>query len=102
MPERFQFIHQLADLNADEDGNLQQARETPYELDEWDSALTTMVQAVVRQDMPYGQAAGIVGYKKDWVGEWVHEWQDGDHTEFVGFGPGDVNGAGDMPAAADD
>lgn len=52
--------------------------------------IRTAVRAVARQDMTYREAATLTDYAKDWVGERVREWEDGDHTELVGFSPAEI------------
>lgn len=50
----------------------------------------TAIRAVARQGLTYRQAADLIDFAKDWVGERVREWKQGDHRELVGFGPEDA------------
>lgn len=60
------------------------------ELTPREEAIKTAVRAVVRQGMTYREAATLIDYQKDWVGDRYREWTDGEHSEVVGFAHSDV------------
>lgn len=54
-------------------------------LDSREKDIKTAVLAVEKQGMSYREAANLVDYGKDWVGERVREWQHGEHSGIVGM-----------------
>jgi len=48
-------------------------------------AIRTAVRATQRYNMTYREAADLLDYSHEWVGQRVREWKDGKHSELAGF-----------------
>lgn len=83
------------DADFDMSAALDDASEEDSTLSPKQQDIRTAIRAVALQDLAYRDAASLTDYAKDWVGDRVREWHQGEHRDLAGVDPPDDGSDGE-------